>query len=63
MEGIMETNLKTLFIDTGTSFYRTNHYKVGNFFGPVDLGLLHRFFSMLEWLFHILDGWCGIGFR
>ena len=35
----METNLKVLFVDAGTSFYRINHYKVGNFFGPVDLGL------------------------
>ncbi|MBW1970810.1 MAG: aldehyde ferredoxin oxidoreductase [Deltaproteobacteria bacterium] len=35
----METNLKVLFVDAGTSFYRINHYKLGNFFGPVDLGL------------------------
>lgn len=38
-ESIMETNLKVLFVDAGTSFYRINHYKLGNFFGPVDLGL------------------------
>ena len=38
-ENIMETNLKVLFVDAGTSFYRINHYKLGNFFGPVDLGL------------------------
>jgi len=35
----METNLKVLFVDAGTSFYRINHYKLGDFFGPVDLGL------------------------
>ena len=35
----MEANLKVLFVDAGTSFYRINHYKVGSFFGPVDLGL------------------------
>jgi len=35
----MESNLKVLFIDAATSFYRITHYKVGNFFGPVDLGL------------------------
>ena len=35
----METNLKVLFVDAGTSFYRINHYKLGDFFRPVDLGL------------------------
>jgi len=35
----MDTNLKALFVDAATSFYRINHYKIGNFFGPVDLGL------------------------
>jgi len=35
----METKLKVLFIDAGTSFYRVNHFNVGDFFGPVDLGL------------------------
>ena len=35
----METKLKVLFVDAGTSFYRVNHFNVGDFFGPVDLGL------------------------
>jgi glyceraldehyde-3-phosphate dehydrogenase (ferredoxin) len=35
----MENNLKVLFVDAGTSFYRINHYLLGSFFGPVDLGL------------------------
>lgn len=35
----METNMKVLLIDAGSSFYRTNRFKVGDFFGPVDLGL------------------------
>jgi glyceraldehyde-3-phosphate dehydrogenase (ferredoxin) len=35
----METNLKVLLVDAGSSFYRTNRFKVGDFFGPVDLGL------------------------
>lgn len=35
----MKTNQKTLFVDARTSFYRINRYQVGEFFGPVDLGL------------------------
>ncbi|WP_331775593.1 aldehyde ferredoxin oxidoreductase C-terminal domain-containing protein [Sulfurospirillum sp. 1612] len=35
----MKTNQKTLFVDARTSFYRINRYEVGEFFGPVDLGL------------------------
>jgi len=35
----MEINQKVLIIDTGTCFYRVVRYKVGDFFGPVDLGL------------------------
>lgn len=35
----METNQKVLFVNTGDGFYRTRKYKVGDFFGPVDLGL------------------------
>jgi len=35
----MDANLKVLFIDAGTGFYRINRYRVGDFFGPVDLGL------------------------
>ena len=35
----MKTNQKVLFIDASTSFYRVNRYKLGDFFGPIDLGL------------------------
>ncbi len=35
----MEICQKVLFVDAGTSYYRVNRYKVGDFFGPVDLGL------------------------
>jgi glyceraldehyde-3-phosphate dehydrogenase (ferredoxin) len=35
----METYQKVLFVDAATGFYRTQRYKVGDFFGPVDLGL------------------------
>ena len=35
----MESNQKVLTIDAGTGFYRVNRFKVGDFFGPVDLGL------------------------
>jgi len=35
----MNTYLKTLVVDAATGFYRINRYKVGEFFGPVDLGL------------------------
>ena len=35
----MNTYLKTLIVDAGTGFYRINRYKVGDYFGPVDLGL------------------------
>jgi len=35
----MDINLKVLFIDVGTGFYRVRRYRVGDFFGPVDLGL------------------------
>ncbi len=35
----MQTQLKALFIDASTGFYRINRYRIGNFFGPVDLGL------------------------
>jgi len=35
----MDIELKVLFIDAGTGFYRINRYRVGDFFGPVDLGL------------------------
>jgi glyceraldehyde-3-phosphate dehydrogenase (ferredoxin) len=35
----MESYQKVLFVDAATAFYRTDRYKVGDFFGPVDLGL------------------------
>ena len=35
----MESQLKVLFVDAGSSFYRVSRYKLGDFFGPVDLGL------------------------
>ena len=35
----METYLKVLLVDAGTSFYRIDRFKLGDFFGPVDLGL------------------------
>ncbi|MBW2429036.1 MAG: aldehyde ferredoxin oxidoreductase [Deltaproteobacteria bacterium] len=30
---------KVLFIDCGTAFYKIQRFKIGDFFGPVDLGL------------------------
>ncbi|MBI5624144.1 MAG: aldehyde ferredoxin oxidoreductase [Elusimicrobia bacterium] len=35
----MGHDLKTLFIDAGTAYYRLQRYRVGDFFGPIDLGL------------------------
>ena len=35
----METHQKVLFIDPATGFYRTKRYAIGDYFGPVDLGL------------------------
>jgi glyceraldehyde-3-phosphate dehydrogenase (ferredoxin) len=35
----METYQKILIIDAATGFYRINRFVVGDFFGPVDLGL------------------------
>lgn len=35
----MDTFLKVLFIDASTGFYRIERFKLGDFFGPVDLGL------------------------
>jgi glyceraldehyde-3-phosphate dehydrogenase (ferredoxin) len=35
----MEAYIKSLFIDASNSFYRIKKYKIGDFFGPVDLGL------------------------
>jgi glyceraldehyde-3-phosphate dehydrogenase (ferredoxin) len=35
----MESHLKVLLVDAGTAFYHMKRYTVGDFFGPVDLGL------------------------
>ncbi len=35
----MKNIQKVLFVDASTSFYRVNRYQLGEFFGPVDLGL------------------------
>jgi glyceraldehyde-3-phosphate dehydrogenase (ferredoxin) len=35
----METVQRVLFIDPSTGFYRLRRYKVGDYFGPVDLGI------------------------
>ena len=35
----MDTQQKVLFVDAATGFYRVARYPLGDFFGPVDLGL------------------------
>ena len=35
----MDTTLKVLFVDAASGLYRVNRYRVGDFFGPVDLGI------------------------
>lgn len=35
----MDHYLKVLVVDAATSFYKVKRYRLGNFFGPVDLGL------------------------
>ena len=35
----MDTQLRVLLVDASTAFYRMNRYKLGDFFGPIDLGL------------------------
>jgi len=35
----MDAAIKVLIVDSSTSFYKTKKYKVGDFYGPVDLGL------------------------
>lgn len=41
-------SIKVLMIDASNGFYRLNRYRLGDFFGPVDLGihLSHRFNSL-----------------
>jgi len=35
----MDSSLRVLHIDCSSSFYRLERYRIGDFFGPVDLGL------------------------
>jgi glyceraldehyde-3-phosphate dehydrogenase (ferredoxin) len=35
----MDAHQKVLFVDAGSGYYRVTRYPVGDFFGPVDLGL------------------------
>jgi len=35
----MDMKLRALMVDAKSAFYRINRYRVGDFFGPVDLGL------------------------
>ncbi len=35
----MESQQRVLLVDAGTSFYRIDRFTIGDFFGPVDLGL------------------------
>jgi hypothetical protein len=36
---MLKSQLKTLMIDASTGFYKTLRYDIGDFWGPVDLGL------------------------
>ena len=38
-EGCMEKHQKVLFVDPATGFSRMKRYRIGDYFGPVDLGL------------------------
>ncbi len=45
----MEPTIRCLSIDAGTSYYRLQKYKIGDFFGPVDLGIhLSRKYNSLN---------------
>ncbi len=35
----MDTHQKVLFVDCNSSYYQIFRFKLGDFFGPVDLGL------------------------
>lgn len=35
----MDSHQKVLFLDAATGYYKTKRYKVGDYFGPIDLGL------------------------
>ena len=36
---MQQSHLKTLFVDSGTGFYKVNRYEIGKAWGPVDLGI------------------------
>ena len=36
----MEAAQRVLFVDPSTGFYRMRRYRVGDWFGPVDLGII-----------------------
>ncbi len=45
----MESTIRCLSIDAGTSYYRLQKYQIGDFFGPVDLGIhLSRKYNSLN---------------
>lgn len=46
----MEAVQRVLFVDPSTGFYRLRRYKVGEYFGPVDLGV------------HLSDRWRSLNF-
>ena len=46
----MESLQRVLFVDPATGFYRLRRYPVGEYFGPVDLGL------------HLTDKWRSLNF-
>ncbi|MFO7999103.1 MAG: aldehyde ferredoxin oxidoreductase N-terminal domain-containing protein [Bacteroidales bacterium] len=39
MMQMQQSHLKVLLIDAGTSFYKIRRFKIGDFWGPVDLGI------------------------
>lgn len=46
----MDHALRVLFVDPSTGFYRMRRYRVGDYFGPVDLGI------------HLSDRWRSLNF-
>jgi len=42
----MDAHQKVLFVDAATGYYRVSRFAVGEFFGPVDLGLAGRHNSL-----------------
>ena len=38
-EGLQQSFLKVLFVDATNGFYKIKRYKIGDYFGPVDLGI------------------------